>query len=248
MTEENAVPEQTPEQKPTPKKMRRGILDTLPDDVRKELDDYLRTHTAGAAFAMLKQKYTMKFPQLLKLSRTSVYLYTERHNLKAPPPSAEVDQILANITPNEELKAAIVKTTDPNMSMFDKRASLISVCERIKASIDRLTAAQTNFTDPRAEDAITHKERLYVDVIKHLDLMQDKQAQEANSNWLQEALTLEQMFINQAASVYREVHQDKTLLAEFMDKFIIRLEDMMKNYRASKEEFLKNKDKDINKA
>lgn len=252
MTEENQtpVPENAPKelpkveetQKPKQKRIRRGILETLPDDVRKELDDYIRTRSPGAAFTMLKQKYTGRFPTLLKLSKTSVYRYTERYSLG----KSNMNELLSDGTP---IKEAINKTTDPNMSVFDKRAALINACELIDARVKTLmaAAAKSSFNDPRNEDTITHAQRLHLDVLKLMADAQDKQAEEANSNWLQEALTLEQMFINQAASVYREVHQDKKYLEEFMNKYIIRLEDMMKNYRASKEEFLKGKNKGINK-
>jgi hypothetical protein len=225
-------------------RMRKGILDNLPPETRKEIDAFIRANNPLAGWKLIQQKYVTQFPHLAKLSKNSVYIYAKKHSLKNSL-RPEVKELILHTPPDAEVKDAIIKITDPNASLTDKRAALLKVYQDIRDGIERLKNTQVNYTDPQIEQVITNKEKVLIDIIKQMDLMTDKQAQESDKNWLQEALNLMQIFLSGAASSYKEIHTDQTLLSSFMDNYATRLENFMKNYRATKEEFFKTA---VNKA
>lgn len=215
---------------------RRGFLDMLPLEIRNEMDDYIRAKTPGAAWRYIKEKYSAQFPILAKITRKSFYTYAKKHNLKGTV-GPELQALVTTVPPSVE--AAIHAITDPNLSLEDKRAALLTIYKDIYETCQKLEATQINFLDAHIQQVILNNRKELRGLVKDMDTLADKQASEQDKNWLEEALNLQQVFISAVVNSYKITHTDQSLLSTFMDDFLNRVEGFMKNYRATKE-YLKN--------
>src|ERR1039458_10013741 len=83
---EEITPQSDPAATPAPKKKgvkkHRGFLESLPIEVRQEMEERMTSENPTAACEHMKTKYGTQFPVILEIPRSSFHKYFKRHHIK----------------------------------------------------------------------------------------------------------------------------------------------------------------------
>jgi hypothetical protein len=220
-----------------PKVNRRGVLDKLPEEVRKDMEDYMRQHNPSLAQKYMQEKYGEQLPIIKGITKKTFYLYAKKRNIKV---SKEVilETQVTNTPP--ELLTVIDAITSPNIPLDDKKAALTSLFNDCAATSKRLESTQTNFLDPHIQMCILQNRKQMCTIIEKLSVLNDQLSKDSDKNWLAEAEYVIQVCTSAVVNSYKITHADQTLFSKFMTDYLTRLTDLMKAYRATKESLKKD--------
>jgi hypothetical protein len=232
----------TDEQQPTeePKKeltvnekkvQHRGVLEKLPDAIRKELDDLIRYKNPSAARKIIIDKYGKVQPLLAGVTKVTFYEYAKRHNIKGV--DSELKGEIVSTSP--QLLDAIDKIADANVSLDDKKAALTALYHDCAATSRRLEATQINYLDPQIQMVILQNRKQMCTIVEKLSVLNDQLSKDSDKNWLEEAEYIVQVCTSAVVNSYKITHKDQSNFANFMTDYRTRLVDLMKSYRATKE-------------
>ena len=126
-------------------KGRRGTLESLPTEVKEDMESYMKRVNPHASRKYMVEKYGEQFPKIKELSPISFNAYFKRHNVKI---SRELILQKESAPPPQEILDVINKITDPDISLADKRNALTALFNACEARSKMLQERQTNFIDP----------------------------------------------------------------------------------------------------
>jgi len=238
------VPEPIPEptQVPVPSKKgvkrHRGVLENLPIDVKEDMENAMRSTNPSATYEYMKNKYGDRFPLLRELPRTSFHHYFKKNNVKM---AKELSLQMASANPPKEMLNVINKITDPGINILDKRAALTALFNAVEERNKLLLERQSNFLDPYLEKLLQEGRKEQRVIIEKVTLLQDQLAKESDTDWLAEAVYLENIFTVAAITAYKLTHQDQSKYSLFMAALTEKLTDCMKAYRLVREALIENK-------
>jgi hypothetical protein len=237
MNEENeaSIPENLQKELPKvdePKINKRGVLEKLPNDIKNDIDEYLRLHNPSVTQIYIQQKYGDQFPALKTVTKKTVYLYAKKHSLKAMK-DVVIETQVTNTPP--ELLKVIENFADLNISVDDKKAALTSLFNDCAATSKRLESTQTNFVDPHIQMVILQNRKQMCTILEKLAILSDQLSKDSDKNWLEEAEYIIQVCTSAVVNSYKVTHTDQVLFSKFMTDYLSRLTDLMKSYRSTKE-------------
>jgi hypothetical protein len=241
---ENQPQEVIPETSVKPKKHNlpgKGLLRSLPVEVREDMEKFMREKNSNAAVKYMVDKYGEQFPMLKELSPASFYQYYKQHNVKN---SKALAMQLESVAPPREMLNVIDKITDESVRLQDKRAALIALFNACQTRIEILIARQTNFVDPAIEGLIAINVKEQHSLIKTIATLQDQLSKDADKDWLAEARSLVQVILAAVYNAYRLTHSDQSHFSEFAGKVDVSITESLKTYPTSIENLNKNTKKE----
>ncbi len=210
----------------------RGALEELPDEVKKDIDEYIRLYNGTRAQKYIQQKYGDQFPKLKNIAKKTVYYYAKKHGIKALKDTVIETQVTN--TPPELLKV-IENFSDTAISVDDKRAALISLFKDCEATSKRLESTQINYVDPHIQMCILQNRKQMCTILEKLAVLNDQLSKDADKDWLGEAEYVIKVCTSAVVNSYKITHTDQSLFSKFMTDYLNRLTDLMKSYRSTKE-------------
>lgn len=241
INEQQPVPEPEQPQQPAPeqkqpKTRKKGILQSLPLDVKEDMENFMRTKNPSSTCKYMKDKYGDQFPFLKTLFRTTYYQYFKKFNVSA---SKELALQIKTAEPPKEMLDVINSITDPSISLQDKKQALTALYDSCKNRIQLMEQRQTNFIDPALEALILANKKEQHSILRTISTLQEQLSKDADKDWLVEAEILIQIVVSAVKNSYKITHQDQTNYAIFMSTLKENLTNLMKTYRATKENIIK---------
>lgn len=243
MTDENPTP--APEQQPalpqpTPQpklKVANSSIEKLPDEVRADIDQYLKLNNPSATHRYIKEKYVEQFPHLKNMSARSVYLYAKKHQIKTLRETILETEITK--TPPEFLKF-MDTVGNPASKLEDKRSAYLEIYnyyQRIGASLE---ATQVNFKDPQVYAVITRIKSEQAKIVDTLIKYDERVMQVNQQDILDEVDIVIGLCTTAIINSYKESHPDQARFSDFMAKYKDRIKELFRSYKATKENLKAN--------
>lgn len=209
----------------------RGYLESLPKEVRDDMDTYMRAKNPSATWQYMIDKYGEKFPQMTKLTKKAFYNYEKKFKIK------NIDLALQTQVTNTppELLSVIENFTDPAISLDDKKAALISLYNDCAATSKRLELSQNNFVDAQIQAVILQNRKQMVTIIEKIAVLKNQLDQDSDKNWKGEIESIIQVCLAAVVNSYKVVHADQSNYSKFMADLLARLTESTRSYRVSKE-------------
>jgi hypothetical protein len=215
-------------------KGRRGTLESLPKEVKADMEAFMKKKNPNAAAKYMSEKYGEQFPTLKKISKVSFRSYAQRHELI---PAKEL--MLPPPLPIETLNV-INSITDESISLEDKRAALTALYNASEAQNKLLWKSQANFTDPQIQAIIVANRKEQHALLKTLTTLNDQLTKDADKDWLSEAVSLTQVILAAVYNAYRLTHSDQSHFSEFAGKVDVSITASLKAYPTSIENLKKD--------
>lgn len=236
--EQTPTPEQpAEEQKPAvDKSTNRGFLERLPKEVQEDMVVHMRAKNPSATMKYMIAKYSEQYPQIAGLTKVAFYNYAKKFKVK------EIDQALQAqvVNTSPELLNVIENIADPNISLVDKKAALISLYNDCAATSKRLELSQINYLDPQIQAVLLQNRKQMVTIIEKIAVLKTQLDQDSDKNWRNEVEYIIQVCLSAVVNSYKVVHGDQGNYSKFMADLLARLTELMKSYRATKEDVQKN--------
>lgn len=221
-------------------KGRRGALEGLPEEIKKDMEEYMRKVNPRASQRYMIEKYGEQFPIFKVLNSSSFNQYFKRHNTEISR-ELELQKQSACVTP--EIKDIIEKFTDPNVSLEDKKGALVALYNACAARNELLLARQTNFLDPYFEKLIGDNRKEQHAILKTVITLQDQLSKESDKDFLGELKIFTQVLFSSVKNTYQRVHQsDLSKFSEFMSTLSETFKNDLKSYRVLHEQIAKKGD------
>jgi len=217
-------------------KSRRGALESLPKEVKDDMEAFMRSKNPHAAKKYMAEKYGEKFPVLKDISKMSFRQYAKRHNVMI---AKELSLQLESAPPPPEILDVINKITDPSISLQDKRLALTALFNACESRSKMLQERQTNFIDPALEALILANRKEQRIIIEKVAVLNDQLTKESDKDWLSEAEMLMQVMLSSVVTSYKITHQDQTQFSMFISTLSENLTQLLKSYTATKERLKK---------
>jgi hypothetical protein len=216
---------------------RKGPLETLPQEVKDDMEDHMVKVNPHHACKYMQEKYGEQFPVLKTTSAAAFSLYWKRHNVKQ---AKEVALQKASAPPPPEILDVINSITNPDISLQDKRQALTALYTSCKARIELMEQRQTNFLDPALEAIILQNKKEQHAILKTISTLQDQLNKESDKDFLGELEIFTQVLLSSVKNTYQLVHQaDLTKYFEFMSTLSENFKNDLKSYKAVKEQLKK---------
>lgn len=221
-------------------KQNRGALETLPPEVKEEMEEFMRVKNPTAAHKHMAEKYGIQFPALATVSQAAFYKYAKKHNIKL---AKELALQNRTATTSPELLKVIDNITDTSISLGDKRAALTALYRDCEATSKMLQERQTNFLDPQIEALILANRKQMCTIIEKVAVLNEQLTKESDKDWLEEAEILVQVILAAVVTSYKMEHPDQSLYLPFMSRVTDNFTNLMKSYKATRENVVKEKSK-----
>ena len=227
---------------PEKKKVRqnRGALENLPQELKDEMEEVMRSKNPGKAWEYMREKYGPQNLPVTTVTKAAFYEYSKKHNIKLKKELALQNKIA---TTSPELLKVIDNITDTNISLGDKRAALTALYKDCEATSKMLQERQTNFLDPQIEALILANRKQMCTIIEKVAVLNDQLTKESDKDWLEEAEILVQVILAAVVTSYKMEHPDQSLYLPFMSRVTDNFTNLMKSYKATKENLIKEKTK-----
>jgi len=237
ISEQQPAPVVTPIPEPKQSKTRkRAILESLPLDVKEDMENFMRTKNPSSTHKYMKDKYGDQFPFLNTLFRTTYYQYFKKFNVSA---SKELALQIKTAEPPKEMLDVINSITDPSISLQDKKQALTALYDSCKTRIQLMEQRQSNFIDPALEALILANKKEQHSILRTISTLQEQLSKDADKDWLTEAEILVQIIVSAVKNTYKITHPDQTNYTVFMSTLKENLTNLMKTYKATKENIIK---------
>jgi hypothetical protein len=217
-------------------KGRRGALEGLPQEVKEDMENYMRKQNPHAAWKYMKEKYGEQFPVLKEISRVAFNQYWKRHNVQM---AKELKLQAESAPPPPEILDVINKITDPDISLSDKRNALTALFNSCEARSKLLQERQTNFIDPALEALILANRKEQRIIIEKVAILNAQLSSESDKDWLSESVTLVQVILSAVYNSYRLTHPDQSNFSMFSSTLSENIQAVLKNYKQEKEKLTK---------
>ena len=218
----------------------RGALENLPQELKDEMEEMMRSKNPKVAWEYMKEKYGEQYPALATVTKGAFYEYGKKHNIKL---AKELALQNRTATTSPELLKVIDNITDTNVSLGDKRAALTALYRDCEATSKMLQERQTNFLDPQIEALILANRKQMCTIIEKVAVLNEQLTKESDKDWLEEAEILVQVILAAVVTSYKMEHTDQSLYLPFMSRVTDNFTNLMKSYRATKENIVKEKTK-----
>lgn len=210
----------------------KGTLENLPQEVKDDMENFMREVNPYASRKYMKEKYGGAYPKLKELSATAFTQYFKRHNVKI---IKELALQKETISPNPEMLQVINAITDPDIGLDDKRNALTSLFNACRARSELLEARQTNFIDPQYEALILANRKEQRAIIEKVAILNEQLSRESDKDFLQELEDFTQVLLSSVINTYKLTHTDQANFSLFTSTLSENLSLALKSYRRAKE-------------
>lgn len=225
-----ALPAPAPEESTDSSK---ALLDKLPPNIQTDIQEYYKQHNGISTRKYIQETYGDQYPQLKKIAKTTVYAYAKKHNLKTFKETILETEITNTSTEFENLARVSANPNATNQDIQSRIEDLIAYYNRVTA---KLEAAQTNFNDPQLWANIGRFQADKLNALKELGKIREKVVQNQQKDINEEADIIFGLCSVAADNAYKMTSN----YADFMNAYLVRVQDCFNNYRLVKEVLKEN--------
>lgn len=213
----------------------RGTLENLPEEVKLDMEEYMRKVNPHASKKYMIEKYGETYPKLKQLSPMAFRQYFRRHKVAIAKELALQKQ---SAPPPPEILDVINAITNPDISLEDKRNALTALFNSCQGRSKLLEERNVAFIDPQLEALILANRKEQRIIIEKVATLNEQLSKDQDRDWLEEAATLTQVILSSVYNTYKLTNGD-TNFSLFRSSLDENLTNTLKQYKAEKERIKK---------
>jgi len=219
----------TPEEavEPKPKRNPKGVLESLPLDVKSDMERFLLTASPNSCKKYMANSYADRFQSLITVSKESYALYKKRHIERMQKEVTLQKQLSA---PPPEMMTVIDSFSSTSISINDKRKALTDLFNVCNARKELLVMKNQVFIDPFVEKLILENVNAMVKIIEKVTVLNKQLSDSEDKDYGTELKAFFQTIMANVANVYKLVNGENNY-SHFQSLLNTHLENALKSYK-----------------